>query len=188
MQMSNAEIVAKFNRADDKKAQIGILADLNGCDKEKIKQILLEGGVPESELPKARGPKPKETKEQKYKPGVYSKVEKTTGAVRNNVEYAGVPALDDEDVPGAITGGEGDVEGYKPTVEIHIPTYRAIEQIVADGPKDAREAERLERYNLIPEPVKELCITEQNRLIREILRLEKRRDQISDYLNGEVVC
>lgn len=182
MQMSNAEIVSKYKRADDKKAQIGILADLNGCDKEKIKQVLLEGGVPESELPKARSPKPKsepkkEVKEPKYKPGAYSSVEKIA-------EATVVPVLDDEVIPGAITGGEGDVEGYEPM----IPTYRPIEQILADGPQNEREAERLERHKLIPEPVKELCMAEKDRIIKEILKLEKRHDQIADYLNGEAVC
>lgn len=182
MQMSNAEIVGKYKRADDKKAQISILAELNGCDKETIKQILLEGGVPESELPKARSPKPKteakkEAKEPKYKPGVYSNVEK-------KAEATVIPVLDDEAIPGAITGGEGDVEGYEPMM----PTYRPIEQILADGPQNEREAERLERHKLIPEPVKELCMAEKDRLIQEILKLEKRHDQIADYLNGEAVC
>lgn len=184
MQMSNAEIVGKYKRADDKKAQISILAELNGCDKEKIKQILLEGGVPESELPKARSSKPKEAKEPKLKPGVYARTEKTEVAPATKSEPAVIPVLDDEVIPGAITGGEGDVEGYEPMM----PTYRPIEQILADGPQNEREAERLERHKLIPEPVKELCMAEKDRLIQEILKLEKRHDQIADYLNGEAVC
>ena len=55
MQMTDTEILVKYNRSDDKKGMVQILADLNGCDKDTIQQILIQGGVPESEFtPKKR--------------------------------------------------------------------------------------------------------------------------------------
>ena len=58
MQMTNKEIVSKFNRADNKKEYVKILAQLNGCPEENIIEILRKNDIPESELPKKRGRKP----------------------------------------------------------------------------------------------------------------------------------
>lgn len=46
MQMTVEEIIRSYTEAKDKSKQIGILADLNGCDKEKIRSILRTKGVP----------------------------------------------------------------------------------------------------------------------------------------------
>ena len=46
MQMTVEEIIRNYTQAKDKSKQIGILADLNGCDKEKIRSILRTKGVP----------------------------------------------------------------------------------------------------------------------------------------------
>ena len=46
MQMTVEEIIRNYTEAKDKSKQIGILADLNGCDKEKIRSILRTKGVP----------------------------------------------------------------------------------------------------------------------------------------------
>ena len=54
MQMSNADIVKMYREAKDKKAQIEILADLNACGKEKILDILKDGGVSPAEMPRNR--------------------------------------------------------------------------------------------------------------------------------------
>ena len=50
MEMTNNEIVSKFKRAKEKRQQISILAQLNGCNEEKIKQILIDEGIPEAEI------------------------------------------------------------------------------------------------------------------------------------------
>lgn len=60
MQMTVEEIIRNYTQAKDKSKQIGILADLNGCDKEKIRSILRTKGVP---LPTKGRPK-KETVEK----------------------------------------------------------------------------------------------------------------------------
>lgn len=64
MQMTDTEIVSKYKRAENKKEQISILAQLNACDEDEIKKVLLKGGLTEDDLPKKRGRKPgaKETK------------------------------------------------------------------------------------------------------------------------------
>ena len=42
MEMTNNEIASKFKKAKDKIELISVLAQLNGCSKEKIKQSLNE--------------------------------------------------------------------------------------------------------------------------------------------------
>lgn len=53
MTMDNAEIVIDYRRAKQKNRQIGVLAELNQCSREKIVQILTEAG---EELPKYKKP------------------------------------------------------------------------------------------------------------------------------------
>ena len=52
MQMSDIEIVSKYNRADSKKEQVKILAELNACNLETITEILRRNGADMSELEK----------------------------------------------------------------------------------------------------------------------------------------
>ena len=61
MQMTVEEIIRNYTQAKDKSKQIGILADLNGCDKEKIRAILISKGC---QMPTKGRPK-KETTEKK---------------------------------------------------------------------------------------------------------------------------
>lgn len=63
MTMSNEEIIRSYTQSKDQRKQIGILADLNGCDKEKIRTILIHHGV---KLPTPGRPK-KEVKEPTVK-------------------------------------------------------------------------------------------------------------------------
>ena len=44
MQMTNEEIIKEYREAKNKKQQIKILADLNTCDANVIKEILIEAG------------------------------------------------------------------------------------------------------------------------------------------------
>lgn len=63
MTMSNEEIIRSYTQSKDQRKQIGILADFNGCDKEKIRTILIHHGV---KLPTPGRPK-KEVKEPTFK-------------------------------------------------------------------------------------------------------------------------
>lgn len=56
LQMTKSEIARKYNNGVNKKAQIQILADLNGTTKDEIIEVLKETGC---ELPPSRGRKPK---------------------------------------------------------------------------------------------------------------------------------
>lgn len=76
MQMTENEIVKSFRNSDKKREQIRILAELNVCSREKIREILLRNGIMESELPKPPG---KKTVEKKPK-GQELAEEKTTSA------------------------------------------------------------------------------------------------------------
>lgn len=51
MQMTAREIVSSFNRAENKKDKVVILAELNACDKETICEVLRRNGVEESLIP-----------------------------------------------------------------------------------------------------------------------------------------
>lgn len=63
MYMNDSEILGKFNRADDKKQIVQVLADLNGCSKSEMEKYLVELGIPEDSLAKKkRGRKPKDLK------------------------------------------------------------------------------------------------------------------------------
>lgn len=44
MTMTEAEICKEFNEAKNRGMQVGILADLNVCDKEQILRILILNG------------------------------------------------------------------------------------------------------------------------------------------------
>lgn len=59
MEMTNEEILARFNRAEDGRKQITILAQLNGCSEEKIRTVLAEMGVDGRRMPKAKKAPPK---------------------------------------------------------------------------------------------------------------------------------
>lgn len=64
LKMTPEEIRRSFNEAAKKGEQITILAELNLCSKDEIKEVLLEQGVPETEIPK-QGRRRKEAGEKK---------------------------------------------------------------------------------------------------------------------------
>ena len=69
MQMTVEEIIRNYTQAKDKSKQIGILADLNGCDKEKIRAILISKGcqMPTKGRPKKTSTSTKRTTSTKKK-------------------------------------------------------------------------------------------------------------------------
>lgn len=52
MQMSNEEIVRSYREAKSKSKQLKILAELNACDTQKIKDILIGSGMDHRRLPR----------------------------------------------------------------------------------------------------------------------------------------
>lgn len=57
MKMKPEEIRREFTEAKNKQEQIKILSELNLCSREEIIKILIEQGIPEAEIPKARARK-----------------------------------------------------------------------------------------------------------------------------------
>ena len=55
MMMSEGEIVRNYRMVKKKREQIGILAELNGCSREQIREILVRGGISETDLPSKPG-------------------------------------------------------------------------------------------------------------------------------------
>lgn len=45
MQMSDSEIVRSYKEAKDKRSQVGVLAELNACSKDYIREILQRNGI-----------------------------------------------------------------------------------------------------------------------------------------------
>lgn len=190
MQMTDTEILGKYNRSDDKKGVVQILADLNGCDKDTIQQILIQGGVPESEFaPKKR--------RKRQPPAAKPDPAKATAAMPPENESLPLPFSDDDmgigddEYGGAMTGGEGvyDIHDYGSLAAGgFIPPYRTAEELLTE-PEDMtdKERKRLERIKAIPESVRELCQTEVANLRSQVMELEKRSDEIIDFLNGETV-
>lgn len=133
MQMTNSEIVGKFNRADDKKKIVQIMADLNGCSREEILDILRMHDIPESELPKKRGRKPVK---KEFEPPVLQEIEKPD---QENTEKADAGA---PEVPAT-------------------PEMPAMPEVVSEFVKDEIE-----------------------RITKEIVALEKIRDELCDYRDG----
>ena len=60
MNMTREEMLKSYKEAKDKKNQITILADMNLCTKQEIKDELIKAGVPEAELPRFRTKKTQE--------------------------------------------------------------------------------------------------------------------------------
>jgi len=54
--MTNEEILRSFKQAQNQAEQVRILADLNACDVDTIKEILLSQGVDARKLPRERKP------------------------------------------------------------------------------------------------------------------------------------
>lgn len=69
MEMSHGEIVLSYKRAQNRRMQVGILADLNQCSKKEIESILMAAG---EEVPKGRTKKA--VKEKKEIPETISKI------------------------------------------------------------------------------------------------------------------
>lgn len=78
MQMSKEEIVRRYQEAKYKSKQVQILAELNGCDKETIQEVLRQSRI-EIQAAKAKktAEKPIKTKSE-GKPADRNPVSKTT--------------------------------------------------------------------------------------------------------------
>ncbi len=157
MEMTNNEIASKFKRADGKKEQISILAQLNGCNEETIKQILIDEGIPEAEIQPVK-------KRRGRKPGIKNKVQPQS------------------DFPSELI-----VEDERKRLPLSKcnRTYRTGDVLLQQPEDMTEEKERLRRIQAIPEVARKVLQKEVNRLVDEMMELEKQLDTLVDYLNGE---
>lgn len=100
------DIIALYRGAKDKADQIGILAELNACDKEDIIQVLREAGFEPVEKPApTRGRKKAAEKPDTEKTVGKDELKKATGSKKStrakSVRKAAVPE-DPEKVPAEI--------------------------------------------------------------------------------------
>lgn len=159
--MTKNEIVSKFKRAEEKKEQISILAQLNGCDEEKIKQILLDEGIPEEQIQSSKNKRGR-------KPVIKNKIKP-----QNNYSSE------------SITEDKKELLPLSDHNKYNIP-YRTGD-ILLQQPEDMTEdeKERLKRIQAIPEVARKVLQKEINQLLDEILELKNQLDILVDYLNGE---
>lgn len=155
--MTNNEIASKFKRADGKKEQISILAQLNGCNEETIKQILIDEGIPEAEIQPVK-------KRRGRKPGIKNKVQPQS------------------DFPSELI-----VEDERKRLPLSKcnRTYRTGDVLLQQPEDMTEEKERLRRIQAIPEVARKVLQKEVNRLVDEMMELEKQLDTLVNYLNGE---
>ena len=91
MQMSDLEIVNKFKQADNKVGHITILAQLNGCPEDTIREILRNGGIPETEIPMPKSKR--KTSNRKTAPAK----EKVDESTKNGSVFEEEPELTEEE-------------------------------------------------------------------------------------------
>lgn len=158
MEMTNNEIVSKFKRAEEKKEQISILAQLNACSEEKIKQILIHEGIPEIEVQPVK-------KRRGRKPGTKNKIKPPSNSPSESITK--------------------DKENQLPLPEYN--TIYRTGDVLLQQPEDMTEdeKERYKRIQSIPEVARKVLQKEINRLIDEITELEKQLAILVNYLNGE---
>lgn len=156
MQMSEQEIVRDYLESKNKGKQVGILAELNACSKDKIIEILKAGGVDSRQLPRTRGPKLKKAE-------VKGKVEKKEPELLEEKKEEPVMSF-----PVAGTVKKKETTDSEPEVQ-EDDTYIT--------------AQRNEQFQ-IPETVRKLCNEKLYRLEKEIMELEKEHDEIAEFLSG----
>ena len=81
MQMSEKDIVRSYTNAKDKRSQVGVLAELNACPKDTIREILERNGI---SAPKP-GRKSQKTTEKPKKPKAQltEEAKKAAGLLKN---------------------------------------------------------------------------------------------------------
>lgn len=173
MQMSDIEIVDRYKRADNKKEQAKILAELNACGEEIIVGILRKNDVDVSELER----KPRGRRKKKLTELVNAPLDDST------------VSFNADDEPIGITGGEGvtDINAESQETKGRYKTGKELKAIPEDRLTE-QEKERLKRVQLIPDTVIELVENELCELTSKIMELERKHDELVDYMNGELRC
>lgn len=162
MQMTVEEIIRNYTQAKDKSKQIGILADLNGCDKEKIRSILRTKGVP---LPTKGRPK-KETSTRKTS----TKIKEPTSTVEKVTWPKEAPKIED-------LVRKDEFESTRRPTKVTFKNIDTGEETVA-----CAEEKPLEEKPFIPEVVKGIVIERISQIEFEITKLKLDKEELEDFL------
>lgn len=132
MEMEPEEIRERFKKADDKKKQIGILAELNAVPKEKICKVLLEGPF----LPSEENVKIIEsalTPKKKYKRKVYP----PTNFDRDNAKHLWEQGMSDKEIADEMNETQERVGCWRRTAKLKSNTKRKAEPSNEEIPMEA---------------------------------------------------
>lgn len=165
MLMSDFEIVRDFKSAAKKGKQIGILADMNGCSREKIREVLLRNGISEAELPGKPGRKATEEEKEIFRPAKTTK-KKPGGEVPRVV--GGTP----------VSQTKEPILAAEPKKDIPAAVPEAVHVV----PETRQE---------VPETVKQLCrdriwsiIQRVKELHQTIEEIEKEKKELQEFLGA----
>lgn len=165
MQMSEFEIVFDFKAAKKKREQIGILADMNQCSREQIREILLRNGISEEELPKKPG------KSRKTEPEVFQQQVKKNHAKADEFRSGKPePVAVEEVVPEGAP-----MENMEELLPWPDPV---VEETSEPEPVHA------EVRNAIPEAVQKACRDRIRGIIQEVAELEKEKRELQMFLGA----
>lgn len=166
MQMSEFEIVFDFKAAKKKREQISILADLNQCSRDKIREILLRNGISEEELPKKPG------KSRKTEPEIFQQQIKKNHAKVDELR-SGKPEEKPEEA------AESEEEVAPENKEELLPWPDPVVEETAEP-----EVVHAETRNKVPEAVQKACRDRIWRIIQEIAELEREKRELQVFLGA----
>lgn len=157
MQMTVEEIIRSYTESKDKSKQIGILADLNGCTKEKIRVILLSRGC---QMPTKGRPKKETPTEKKIEsPAKKDEFESPLRPIRAVIQKGGVVEVTLRNIE---TGEE--------------VTVNAEERL--DSKPDSAYEEKPTLPDIVKNMIKERLIAIESKIME--LRLDK--EELEDFL------
>ena len=169
MQMTVEEIIRNYTEAKDKSKQIGILADLNGCTKEKIRAILISKGC---QMP---------TKGRPSKTSTSTK--RTTSTKKSTSTEKMLESLVKKDeFESPMRPIEAVIEGtaVQKVTFLNKDTGEKITQVFGETKPHGEQP--IEAKLFIPEVVKELVIERISQIEFEITKLRLDKEELEDFL------
>ena len=162
MLMSDFEIVRDYKAAAKKGKQIGILADMNGCSREKIREVLRRNGISEAELPGKPGRKPTAEETEIFKPAKksYTKPEEFRSGKQEPAE-------------------EQTKEPEETVVSKTVEEMLSMEETSEPEPVHVVATEV--RHE-VPESVKKACRDRIWGIIQEVAELEREKRELQGFL------
>ena len=169
MQMTVEEIIRSYTQAKDKSKQIGILANLNECEKEKIRAILISKGcqMPTKGRPRKTSTSTKRTTSTKKS----TSTEKMLESLVEKDEFETPMRPLETKIVGGVP---------KEITFLNKDTGEKITQVFGET-KPHRE-QPIENKLFIPEVVKELVIERISRIEFEITKLKLDKEELEDFL------